>query len=50
MAFFPLYPALIHALGTLVGNDLIAGLLISNVAFFFGLLFFYKLVEHDVRP
>jgi hypothetical protein len=46
MAFFPLYPALIHVLGTLVSSDLIAGLLISNIAFFFGLLFFYKLVEH----
>ncbi len=48
MAFFPLYPALIHALGTLVSSDLIAGLLISNAAFFFGLLFFYKLVEHTL--
>jgi hypothetical protein len=47
MAFFPLYPALIHLVGAFVGNDLIAGLLISNVAFFFGLLFFYKLVEHQ---
>jgi hypothetical protein len=48
MAFFPLYPALIHVLGRLVGNDLVAGLLISNVAFFFGLLFFYRLVEHQL--
>jgi Gpi18-like mannosyltransferase len=47
MAFFPLYPALIHLVGYFVGSDLIAGLLISNVAFFFGLLFFYKLVEHQ---
>lgn len=47
MAFFPLYPTLIHFVGRLVGNELIAGLLISNVAFFFGLLFFYKLVEHE---
>jgi hypothetical protein len=47
MAFFPLYPALIHLAGLFIGNDLIAGLLISNVAFFFGLLFFYKLVEHQ---
>ena len=47
MAFFPLYPALIHVAGIFVGNDLIAGLLISNAAFFFGLLFFYKLVEHQ---
>jgi hypothetical protein len=47
MAFFPLYPALIHVVGIFVGNDLIAGLIISNVALFFGLLFFYKLVEHQ---
>ena len=47
MAFFPLYPALIHIVSIFVGNELIAGLFISNVAFFFGLLFFYKLVEHQ---
>jgi Gpi18-like mannosyltransferase len=47
MAFFPLYPWLIRMIGMLTGNHLIAGLLISNVASFFGLLFFYKLVEHQ---
>ncbi len=47
MAFFPLYPLLIRIVGTWIGNDLIAGLIISNAAFFFGLLFFYKLVEHQ---
>jgi hypothetical protein len=47
MAFFPLYPVLIRAIGALTGNHLIAGLLISNIASFFGLLFFYKLVEHQ---
>ncbi len=47
MAFFPLYPALIRLVGNGVGNDLIAGLIISNVALFFGLLFFYKLIEHQ---
>lgn len=47
MAFFPLYPMLIAALGAFVGNHLVAGLLISNVAFFFGLLFLYKLLEHE---
>jgi hypothetical protein len=47
MAFFPLYPMLVALLGKLVGNHLIAGLLISNTAFFFGLLFLYKLVEHE---
>jgi hypothetical protein len=44
-AFFPLYPALIRALGTLAGSHLIAGLVISNASFFFGLLFLYKLLE-----
>ncbi|MBD5603654.1 MAG: glycosyltransferase family 39 protein [Candidatus Eremiobacteraeota bacterium] len=47
MAFFPLYPLLIHGAARFVGSALIAGLLISNVAFFFGLLYFYKLVEHQ---
>ena len=47
MAFFPLFPALIAILGNLTGNHLIAGLVISNGALFFGLLFFYKLVEHQ---
>lgn len=47
MAFFPLYPLLIRIFGTLAGNHLIAGLLISNASFFFGLLFLYKLLEHE---
>jgi hypothetical protein len=47
MAFFPLYPAAIHVVGRWIGNQVLAGLLISNVALFFGLLFFYKLVEHQ---
>ena len=47
MAFFPLYPLLVHILGTLGGNHLIAGLLIANATFFFGLLFLYKLLEHE---
>jgi hypothetical protein len=47
MAFFPLYPASIHVLGAWIGNQVLAGLLISNAALFFGLLFFYKLVEHQ---
>jgi Gpi18-like mannosyltransferase len=51
MAFFPLFPLLIRILGLLVGNHLIAGLLISNASFFFGLLFLYKLLEHEYdRP
>jgi len=47
MAFFPLFPLLIRILGSLAGNHLIAGLLISNASFFFGLLFLYKLLEHE---
>ena len=45
MAFFPLYPALLALLGPLTGNHVVAGLLISNTAFFFGLFYLYKLVE-----
>ncbi len=47
MAFFPLYPVLIRLVGAFAGSGLVAGLIISNVALFFGLLFFYKLVEHQ---
>ncbi|HEY2475570.1 MAG TPA: mannosyltransferase family protein [Candidatus Cybelea sp.] len=47
MAFFPLYPLLIRFVGALAGNHLIAGLLISNASFFFGLLYLYKLLEHE---
>ncbi len=47
MAFFPLYPLLIRIVGSLSGNHLVAGLLISNVSFFFGLLYLYKLLERE---
>ena len=47
MAFFPLYPLLISLLGMLTGSHLVAGLVISNAALFIGLIFFYKLVEHQ---
>jgi Gpi18-like mannosyltransferase len=47
MAFFPLYPVLIRIVGALAGNHLIAGLLISYASFFFGLLYLYKLLEHE---
>jgi hypothetical protein len=47
MAFFPLYPLLIRLVGAFAGDHLIAGLLISNASFFFGLLFLYKLLEHE---
>jgi Gpi18-like mannosyltransferase len=47
MAFFPLFPLLIRIVGSLAGNHLIAGLLISNASFFFGLLYLYKLLERE---
>ena len=51
MAFFPLFPLAIRILGALIGNHLVAALLITNASFFFGLLFLYKLLEHEYdRP
>lgn len=45
-AFFPLFPLLIRTIGTLFFDRLfIAGLVIANVSFFFGLLLFKKYLE-----
>ncbi|TAM62143.1 hypothetical protein EPN52_01040 [bacterium] len=49
MAFFPLYPMLLAILGKFTGSHLVAGLIVSNVALYLGLLFFYKLVEHELH-
>jgi len=49
MAFFPLYPLLLAIIGKVTGSHLVAGLIVSNVALYVGLLFFYKLVEHELR-
>lgn len=46
-AFFPLYPLLIRVVGTVTGSQLVAGLIVSNAAAFLGLLYFYKLIEHE---
>jgi mannosyltransferase PIG-V len=45
MAFFPLYPFLISRLGALIGDHFIAGLLISNIAFFVALAYLYALTK-----
>jgi Gpi18-like mannosyltransferase len=42
-AFFPLYPLLIRGIGFLVGNDLLAALLLSNAALLGALVWFYRL-------
>jgi len=39
-AFFPLYPILVKLVNYIVGNLVISGLLVSNVAFLFGLVIF----------
>src|SRR3990167_4301129 len=47
-AFFPLYPILIRIVSFITfGNLLIAALLISNSAFFVGLVLFYKLIQKN---
>lgn len=50
-AFFPLYPMLISFLGKIFGSTLlsfnIAGILISLISFFLGLIGFFKLVKID---
>ena len=45
IAFFPLYPFLIRIVGNLLGDHLVAGLLISNVAFLAALAYLYALVK-----
>lgn len=45
MVFFPLYPTLIHLLAPAFGDDaIVAGLLVSNVAFFFALYYVHRIV------
>jgi Gpi18-like mannosyltransferase len=45
IAFFPLYPFLVRVLGGFIGDHLIAGLLISNIAFLLALAYLYALVK-----
>ena len=42
-AFFPLYPLLVNSFGLILGDNLLAALLVSNVAFLGALVLFYKL-------
>ncbi|MDQ6780608.1 MAG: glycosyltransferase family 39 protein [Candidatus Eremiobacteraeota bacterium] len=45
MAFFPLYPYLVHVFGGLIGDHLTAALIISNLAFLVALGYFYALLK-----
>lgn len=44
-AFFPLYPLLIKIFTFFTHNSLLSGLIISNLFFFFGLIFFIKYLK-----
>jgi hypothetical protein len=47
MAFYPLYPGLIHILAWVVRSDLVAGVLISVVSFAVALVLLHRLVRLD---
>lgn len=42
--FFPLYPAVVRLLKLIIPNDVICGLIVSNVAFLAALIILYRLV------
>jgi hypothetical protein len=50
-AFFPLFPLLMHSLGTLFGGSIVAdytaGLILANICFYGALVLFYQLVSED---
>jgi Mannosyltransferase (PIG-V) len=47
MAFYPLYPGMIHILAWVVRSDLVAGVLISLVSFTVALVLLHRLVRLD---
>jgi hypothetical protein len=47
VAFFPLYPLLMRALGALVGDALVAGILISNAALLLATMLLYRLTAES---
>ena len=47
MAFFPVYPGLIHIVGFVTRSDLVAGVVISLIAFMVALALLYRLVLLD---
>ena len=49
VAFFPVYPLLMRLVGSLFqGNVILAGFIISNLAFFIALIFLYKLTALEL--
>lgn len=49
-AFFPIYPLMTRGLGTVIGSNLVAGILISLVAFAIGLALLHRLAYLDHGP
>ncbi len=47
-AFFPLYPLLIRLFSFFIKNELLTGILISNISFLIGLYFLKKTFEKDL--
>ena len=47
VAFFPLYPLFMRALGSLVGDALVAGILISNTALLLATMLLYRLADES---
>jgi Gpi18-like mannosyltransferase len=47
VAFFPLYPMLIRAVGVLVRDPLAGGILIANLALLVGMILLYRLTEEE---
>jgi hypothetical protein len=46
--FFPLYPALVHIMSTLLHRDILStGIIIANLAFLGALIFLYRLLERE---
>ena len=46
-AFFPLYPLLMRTLGFVIGDNYIAGIIISNICLLVACVFLYKLILLD---
>jgi hypothetical protein len=48
VAFFPLYPLLVKWLSDILGNVLLAGIIVSNALLYGSLIFLYRLTEHEL--
>src|SRR3989338_3345947 len=49
-AFFPLFPFLVRVVNLLLGNLILSGLIVSNIAFLIFLLIFFKVIKEKYSP